>query len=198
MIESRPTIGIDLDDVLLVCLPKIVEYHNRMHGTSVTAITTYDLEVLFGISVPVKNDRVHAFYLSDDHGRMSPVEGAQGAMRRLKETHRLHIITARGEVIRRRTEELILRYFPDTFEDMHFIGYHITPSGKRPSKSEVCRKIGARVFVDDALHHAADVAESGCKVFLPDQPWNQCGALPPRVTRVFSWEEIVRRIEAGA
>jgi len=54
-------------------------------------------------------------------------------------------------------------------------------------------KIGAAVFIEDALHNANKMAEAGIPVLLVDTPWNQV-SLEPGIYRVYSWSEIVAKL----
>jgi len=133
--------------------------------------------------------RVDDFYRSPEHTVMQSMPGAAELLPVLAARYELHIVTSRASSRRQETEVSIALHFPEVFSDIHFTNAFggNTDSVKR-TKSEVCRAINAKLLVEDAPHHAAEVAAVGIPVIMPDRPWNQ-GMLPPHVIRAFSWDE---------
>lgn len=202
MQDTKPVVVIDYDDVLFHFMWSLFNYHNTHFGTSYRfeEIVSYELTTLFGCSEEEKQRRVERFYNSSHLDKLEPVEGSVEAIAELKREFTLPIVTARHEGLKRSTHHLLNKHHPDAFSEVHFLGhYHVAP-GQRVSKGIVCKTLGAIACVDDALHNAREIAAHGVPVFMPDRPWNQ-GPLPPGITRVHSWPEIVdglRQIKKAA
>ena len=191
-------IGLDLDDVLKQFMPSLLGFINETYGTDFTLFdcTNYNVWEFMGLSREEVIYRVNQYYVSPDFMRTKPVYGAVDAVERLAEQgHRLSIITSRPENIRGRTMEWLTRHYPPVFESLHFANSYMV--GAKENKSTICRRIGVDIFVDDTLHHTADCAENGIPAILFDNDsqykWNQ-GPAAPGVTRIATWDRIVRHI----
>lgn len=139
-------------------------------------------------------ERALYFYNSPEHKLVRPVPGALEAIKELANGYSLQIFTSRPEGVRKTTLAWIEQHFNEVFDDFHFTNIFAGKKEHKPiAKSEVCQKIGAVVLIDDALRHAHDVSLSDIPVLLPDRPWNQ-GIVPARVSRVYSWTEILKWI----
>ena len=76
------------------------------------------------------------------------------------------------------------------FESVEFTNYF---SENPRSKSDVCRALNAQYLIDDHVHHATVVAETGIKVLLfGDYPWNQAESLHPNITRKKDWPAVLQ------
>ena len=196
MYTSAMIIGFDLDDVLLNFHDSLREFcniqYNRNHRRE--EVVSYFIEDTFGFSREEGGRMVFGFYNDSCHQDIPPIEGALDGIARLKENHSLVIVTARPESTEEKTKQLISRYFPDTFREVHFTN-HFFGSTNRRLKSELCRQLGIEIFIDDSINNARDIAEIGVPVLLLDAPWNRNQDLPPGVTRVYSWEEIIEKID---
>ena len=187
-------IGFDLDDVLLNFHDSLREYcnvqYNRNHARN--DVKSYFIEDTFGLSREEGFKAVSNFYTHNAHREIQPIEGAIEGINKLKENHKLFVVTARPETTEAETVHLINKYFPDTFEKIHFTN-HFYGSTIQRMKSELCKELGIQAFIDDSLNNANDIAELGVAVFLFDAPWNQ-GEVKSPITRVYSWPEIVEKI----
>ncbi|NTW14164.1 MAG: hypothetical protein HGA31_03985 [Candidatus Moranbacteria bacterium] len=189
-------IGIDLDDVLLDLNPALCAYHNTRHGTNFTkeGVTDYDLWKMWNCTKEEFFERVDDFYDSPEHSDVNPISGAETAIRVLSEHHDLYVITAKPERLRGMTEEWINRHFPGMFRDIRFTGGYRRDDDGHVRKSDICREIGIRTFIDDALSNVEDLAPVMDQVFLLDSPWNRRDIPYVSVTRVFSWDDILHRL----
>ena len=184
-------IGFDLDDVLLNFSDTLrIHYNNRFEKNFEREdMTTFYLEEVWGISVEEVHKILDDFYYHDDHINSLPIEGAVEAVKKLAENNDLYIITAKPDSLEQKTLEWVEKYFAGAFKNIHFANH--TDKERKCKKSEICKELKIDIFVDDSLHNAEDVAGVGIPVLLPDTPWNQTDKLPPLVTRVYSWEEII-------
>jgi uncharacterized HAD superfamily protein len=196
---GRSVIGVDFDDISYPFNATYVKYHNREHGSSLTYedITCYDLGLIYGCHADIVDERTSAFYASLDHDEAPPIVGSVEALTHLSKHYDLHIVTSRREELRALTEAWINRFMPGVFVGVHFTNGFCAQNGKKRPKSEVCKELGARFLIDDALSHAEEVASAGIPVFMPDRPWNRSHT-PPSVLRVHAWDEITRTIMVHA
>lgn len=194
----KRVIGIDFDDVLVETNEAMSAWHNRMYGTSYKKediISWEHLTHLWQCSQKEKHKRIHEFFHSEDHSCIHAVLGASEALKILngKGMHAV-MITGRPEQFREHTSLLVEKYFPALLDNMHFTsnvtGGIITD---RP-KAEFCQELGVEIFIDDNLQYVNNVAFAGVHTLLFDNPWNQTDYLPSNVDRVYSWDEIVQKL----
>lgn len=184
-------IGFDLDDILFDFMTPFHSYNNKRYSTSYERPQyRKDLAKMWGVSEEEEVKRVFDFYQSPEHWNALPMAGAVEGVKNLRQKHNLFIITSKPENLKDKTLEWLDKHFPQMFDGVHFTNqYH--GNGLRRTKGDVCRGLGVKFFVDDFLHNVEDVASSGVPALLLDAPWNQ-GEVKPPVTRVYSWEEIVK------
>lgn len=188
-------IGVDLDDVLLGLNEALCAFHNREYGTSYKPeeVTEFLIHGLWDCSPEEAIERVFLFYQSPEHLNAKPVRGSVEAISKLKEKHSLHLVTAKPESVRQITTDWLDKYFPKMFDGIHFTNqFH---GNDKKLKSEVCQELRIELFIDDALHNAEDITSVGVPVLLLDQPWNRKPIDNNLVTRVKSWEEILKKLQ---
>jgi len=190
----RKIIGVDFDDVLSDFNDAIVVFYNTKYGTSYTRdhITTYALEDTWGCTQEEAHKRIADFYHTEEHQKTLPVHGAVEGVTALSTHNTLYVVTARPHGFRERTLLWLEKHFPNIFKGVHFTQAYLGDKNAR-NKAEICKELGIELFVEDSLKNARRIAEVGIPVFLIDTPWNQ-GEPHPLVTRVQSWEEIVKTI----
>ena len=157
---------------------------------------SYSFREVFGYSEEENQKRVLDFFKSEYFQNIRPVKGAKEMITQLAKEHQLCIITARTSVIRKETEQWLLKHFSNTFHCINLTNqWHGV--GKKQLKSEIGKREKIDMLIDDSLQHALDCASKGIFVFLMDlgYPWNQTSEkLPENIKRVHSWEEIVQEI----
>ncbi|MBU6501079.1 MAG: hypothetical protein KGJ89_03050 [Patescibacteria group bacterium] len=182
-------IGLDLDDVVADSGAAIIEMHNKKHGADFKKadFREFSWEKTWGISREERVKELDEFFATDQLKKINPVAGSVKAIKAIKaQGHELYIITARETKEREETKLWIEGRFPDAFADVHH-----TTFGK---KSGICKELEIDVFIEDNLATAIDCAAAGIRVFLFDQPWNREGEFPKNVERVFSWEEVEKKL----
>lgn len=187
-------IGIDFDDVLLDSNASLARFHNAKYGTSCTRndFRSWDLKETWGCSKDEVVRRVMEWFNSPEHVATAPVHGAQDAIALLSRHHELHIVTARAVDAQEATAELLAKNFVgEKFSGIHFASTAKTGAG---SKVEICQRLGVAFMIEDAPHHAHELATNGTPVLLFDTPWNQ-QETPVGVTRVFTWEDVLEFVE---
>lgn len=193
--NTRKRVGLDFDDVLIDFGSGLAIFHNKNYGTSYSKehVTEWDYSILWGCDKEEALRRMREFVHSPDHTLISPVVGAVDAIKRLQEKCDLFIITARDESTDMQTFELMNKHFPESFKKVHFL--HKNDIKTHEHKGAVCEELSIDIFVEDSLTNAQHTSDSGIKTLLFDAPWNQTKELPKNVTRVFSWDEIIKEIE---
>jgi len=191
----KKKIGIDLDDVLLDFSGALIPWHNANYGTKYRYedMTSYNLEDILQCPRYEIDRRMTDFHFSEEHYNALPIPGAALALERLSQDHSLIVITSKADEMRPSMEAWLAKHFPNLIESVHFTNHHLGDKSKKRKKSDVCREEGVQIFIDDACIHVTDVADICEKVFLLDRPWNQ-EALHPAVTRVHSWEDILKKL----
>lgn len=191
-------IGVDLDDVLLAIIAGLFPWHNRLYGTNnhEDDVRPFELSSSWNCTKEEVVARVLDFYQTPEHAECQPIPGAVEAMDTLSQSHELTIVTSKPADLETMTHAWVEKHFPKVFQGIYFTSSFVTPEHQQIKKSELCRKFGIEVFIDDSIANVLDVATACEHVFLFDRPWNQEKvALPANVTRAYSWQEIVTAIE---
>lgn len=197
---TKPVIALDIDDVLVDTAAALLGDYNEKYGTSLEKHHYYskDIDVLGVAAYEEAADRLSRYVLSGALTEAQPHQEAVDAVRRLSSAYSFVGVTSRPSGIAPATKEWIRRHFGDVVSDVIFT--HYIMSADSPDKAtqltkvEVCSDIGAVFMIEDHLHHALPVAESGVSVFLIDQPWNQSDILPSNVQRVTGWKDIEAKL----
>lgn len=195
MEDTRIVIGFDLDDVLFDFIGPLIEWHNSTYGSTYTRedFFSYDFSKVWKCEGEDAIDRIWRFYHSEQHTQAQPLAGSVELLHTLKNKYRLVIITARPDSVEVMTRAWIDTYFYGVFESIVFANHFHNSSQKR-TKSSICQELDVRLFVEDALHNAHDIAQSGIPVLLLDRPWNREEITGP-ITRVYSYETLFEAIE---
>jgi uncharacterized HAD superfamily protein len=111
-------------------------------GSSLTteSFHHYDFHRVWGGTKEDCTVKMDAFFESEEMTQLEPVAGAYEGLLRLKESFRLHIVTARQHKVESLTRSWIGKHYPDIFEEIHF-GNHYTTVGKSRSKPEMCKEV---------------------------------------------------------
>jgi 5'(3')-deoxyribonucleotidase len=185
---KKQIIAIDCDDVIVASAPAILDHYNKTYGTDIAIEDFYGEE----LAAYPATERVDEYLASEEYKNLPPLQEAIHAIRQLGEHHELHVVTGRADYLAEATHTMLKKHFPDIFRSVEFTNYF----GKNSrSKAQVCKDIGADLLIDDHLHHAEVVAAEGIEVLLfGDYPWNKADTLPPNITRVRGWNDIVERL----
>ena len=206
MSEQRLVIACDIDEVLFPYLQGYVKFYNRIHQAElkVSDFHSYNFCDVHGHSEEYIANLVYAFHDEAEFEEIEPITGSLEAVHKLEEIGHLHFVTARQEAIADKTYNWIRKHFGIEKERIH-IGNHWTRSSDKVqvkrNKSEMCKKIGAHVLIDDALSYATECASIGMRVFLFDlngeYGWNKHPSQPlhENITRVHSWSDTISAIQ---
>jgi uncharacterized HAD superfamily protein len=191
-------IGIDFDDVVADSLTAIIRMHNEQYGTNLKPadFVSYKFEEIWGGTREEAIKKVDQFFATDQLKEISPMAGSIKAIEALKELgHDLYIITGRSSNDIAQTERWIKYHFSNIFNGVHFANFFtLDKNSIALKKIDICKDLGIELMIDDNLPTALECAAGGIKVFLFDQVWNVHEALPAGITRVHSWDEIVKNL----
>jgi len=170
--DDRPTIAIDIDEVLARSVEMLIDWHNSTYSTSLeqSDFTSYQYWEVWGGSPEECVTKVREFYSSAHYDRIRPVEGAREALEALLPLYRFVVVTSRQHVIADRTREWLDNFFPGIFSDVYFGNHFAGPgeSQKSRSKQDMCKESGALLLVDDSLSYCSGCAAAGLRAVLFD------------------------------
>jgi 5'(3')-deoxyribonucleotidase len=143
----NPTrIGIDIDEVLAPFLPTMTKW--RSPQRVLPPKYKYLYRDIYKISQTESAKLVREFYESEDFSNMQPIKYSVDAMKNLKKTNKLFIVTGRQEVVRDKTQTWIQENFPGIFEDI--IMTNSFTSNEIP-KATLCKLLNIGLMVDDSM-----------------------------------------------
>jgi uncharacterized HAD superfamily protein len=191
---SKPTIAIDIDDVLAAHAEGMVAFSNKKWGTNL-AVEDYDEHwaQMWQTDAEETERRAQIFHeagiVSDyqHHTQAIPV------LMKLKETHRLIVITSRRRMIEYETRVWIDKYFTDAFDELHFAGFWDNPTTGTHmlTKAQLAKDLRADFLIDDQLKHCIAAADIGIPALLfGNYNWNKTSQLPENVVRVADWQQV--------
>ncbi len=200
---KKPTIAVDIDDVLAANAEAFIDFTNKRWGTNLTPrdYTEHWIEVwqVDHEEEMRRIDAVHKAMIFKDYRHFPE---AIPILKQLSEKYDLVVLTARQKVISRDTLDWIERYYKGIFSDVHFAG--IWDGMNRDShvrikytKGRVAKEIGADYLIDDQTKHCLAAAEAGIEALLfGNYPWNQLKKLPNKVKRVNDWQAVLEYFNA--
>eukprot|EP00249_Psilotum_nudum_P018462 c26817_g1_i3 orf=723-1592(+) len=139
---SKPLrVAVDVDEVLGSFLSSLNLFIGEQYAQKfkLSEYHVYDFMKIWGCSQAEANDRVHAFFDSEQfNDGIIPVPGAYQSLCHLAEFCHLVVVTSRQHVIEKPTLEWIERHYSGIFKEVHF-GNHFALEGKSRPKCEICR-----------------------------------------------------------
>ena len=195
--SSMLRIGVDVDDVLVESLPGYLEAFRNYFGREVK-VEDAAWEI-FHRFPNIPSTQMWGFFAeleTSDFLATRPIYAeAVSAVRSLASGgHRLVVVTGRLASHREHTRRLLQRAgIAHLFEDL----VHRNEEMAVEYKPRIARERGLDCLIEDELHVAVAVARVPVSVLLVDRPWNQ-GDLPHGITRVTSWDHILRHVGAVA
>lgn len=187
-------IASDLDDCQVECVPALVRFLQRQgFRIEFEDFRQYGIAQSLGdlgYSVtPEEEDKLFLdFYDSEEFENLQPAEGAVEGIAALCQLGAVFNITARDVSMEMRTRELVSRHFGNNVRDVLFSHNRRNPM-PMPSKGEYCRRLGAKVFIDDHYKHLEDCVGIVPLVFSFPRPWN-AGRIPEGVIVVQDYLQV--------
>lgn len=198
-------IGIDVDDVVADCAVPYIRAFAEWFRVELGDVPL-GWHLLDGFTQIPKEEQEEfrvRLYGGAFFSQLDPYPECRGALGRLAAAgHQLHFISARSERRRVITEEWLARHGLLPFAK----GVHLRPTGDFAPRSydasssaefKVAKAtdLGLDAFCEDDPLISERLAQTGVRVFLFDRPWN-AELAHTRVTRVRSWDEVVRELAA--
>lgn len=189
-------IGVDLDSVVADIMSPLIDFHNKNYRTNLKLSdhTTFSVEKIWKCTEEEGLNRLFKFYQSDFMDKIKPMPGSIDSIKYLSNIHEFHIITSRSNMLDKITNHWVKKYLPNIFKTINLTNQSGGKGKKNIKKSEVAKKLGISLFIEDHLEYTYDCASLDIKVLLMDMPWNQTKKLPENIVRVYSWKEIVNKI----
>jgi len=190
-------IGIDVDDVLAESLPAYLEAFRRRFGREVK-IEEAAWEI-FRRYPEISPTQMWGFFseleATDFLGTRPVYPEAVKAVKALAARgHRLFVVTGRLTQHREHTRRLLQRAgLLEFFEEL----LHRENETASDYKPRIARKMKLDLLVEDELHVALAAVKVPIPILLFDRPWNQ-GDLPPGITRVTTWDQVLNLVVAEA
>ncbi len=193
---KKPIIAVDVDDVLFPTNDVMRQFINDTFGTNHTE-DDYKIaeeykgywEKVWGISHEEAEERYAAFVKSGVLLKGEPIHGSIEIITELEKTYDFVVLSARHDDQVEVTHKWLLEHFPSTFKDVQFISgwYH----GRKITKAEVCKQIGASYLIDDNVEHCMVAQEQGVSALLfGDFGWNSHQKEADKLVRVRDWQAV--------
>ena len=197
---NKPTIAVDIDDVLAANAKGFVEYSNKKWGTNLVPDDYHEHWALVW-DVDEEEAEKRAKHI---HANTSEIisnydydKTAKPVLNKLSGKYKLVIITSRRRVLQKDTFEWLEKYYPGTFEEIHFAGIWDEDQKNlqariKATKADVVSQVGADYLIDDQPKHCIAVAEAGITaVLFGDYRWNRDIGLGPNMVKARNWQEVL-------
>lgn len=192
---TKPTIAIDVDEVLADYAAEFVLLSNRLWGTNFKVEDYHeDWLSLWGVDMNEALIRRDVLLADRMHERLKHNDEAVDVLNQLSEHYKLVVLTARNSDTKQMTVEWIHRHYPMISSDnINFAGIwdNPKPNAAKQTKGQVAKQLGANYLIDDQPKHCFAAAEHGISSLLfGDYSWNQIEILPANVNRVINWSAV--------
>ncbi|HLC54657.1 MAG TPA: hypothetical protein VJK07_03475 [Candidatus Nanoarchaeia archaeon] len=169
-------IGYDIDETLFPFMPPLIKFlagrgiivpsYERTHSFDLWKVWECTREEAFKL--------VNLFYDSKEFLELQPDPGALDLLSKLRQSHQQYAITSRPARMAPATLFQVGKHLPQCIMGVHHTGQYTLHShgNEAATKGTVCHDLGIELFVEDALHHAEEIASHGVRVLLLPRPWN--------------------------
>ena len=192
--SRKPTIAIDVDDVLAASAEGWVSYSNQQWGTRLT-IEDYqeDWAAMWQVDHETMKQRAEDLFASDLVSTFKHRPDALEVLQKLSQRFELVIATSRHRRVHDQTLAWLDKYYGGIFANMHMAG--IFDDGQVGShlrtKAELIRGIEADYLIDDQPKHCNAVALDGKQaVLFGDYAWNRDAEVINGVARCLDWPAV--------
>jgi 5'(3')-deoxyribonucleotidase len=200
---TKPTIAIDVDEVLADYAAEFVIISNKLWGTEFSVEDYHeDWLGLWGVDMDEAVARGRVMLEDRMHERLRHNDEAVDVLNRLAENYNLIVLTARNMAAKDLTLEWLGRHYPMIApENVNFAGIwdNPKPDAAKQTKGSIAKRLGVQYLIDDQLKHCLAASEHDIKALLfGDYRWNQADSLPGNVTRVSNWAAVEEYFEREA
>lgn len=195
--RNKPTIAVDIDEVLMPHFQSLIDWYNPKYGTQLTLGHNHPSDPRpWGTpdySEAVK--RVHGFFDTPNFLNSRPFKEAIGAINTLSKNYKMVVVTGRDTIIEDVTMGWLDKHFGELFAEAHFTARYSLDGSSR-TKTDVCVAAGADYLIEDTIQDATQAAKAGIKAILfGNYPWNKTNKLPEGVIRLKNWQEVLEYFE---
>jgi len=188
-------IAIDIDEVLADTLNHFIFLYNQKFKTSFKRddFYTFDWCEVLGLT---KEEFKKVFTQIVGQGffsELATITGAKEGVKKLQKKHKLVVVTGRPKIVSATTSAWLDKHFPDVFSKVYFTSEVLLGSNIK-DKDEICQEIGANLIIEDDLDTAKDCVKNDILALLFDKPWNRKLRASSYIKRVYSWEDILNKI----
>ena len=189
--ERIISVGVDVDDVLVVYGQDILALHNRLAGTNFqfSDFVHYDLSDVVGISPEQESQLIMEFAREN---QAKPLQDAYDVLLRLNKTgnYQFVILTARYTQNQQSTRYCIGSLYPNIFQSV-FFSADCPPSDLIRKKTQVCLKEKIDILIDDRFKNVKDCLNHNIAgVLFGDYPWNNSAEVSKLPYVAKSWLEL--------
>jgi uncharacterized HAD superfamily protein len=194
-IANKPTIAVDIDDVIVSEAEFIVEYSNKHWGHSLSLDDYREhWDDMWKVGTEEVERRADILHSSGIIQQYRILEDAHHGLKKLSKRFRLIILTSRRKTVQEETKEWLQENFGDVFENIHFTGFWdtITPDSHLLSKADISRDLDVSYLIDDQAKHCFGAAKHGIQAILfGDYAASRHLDLPEGVIRCKNWQEVL-------
>lgn len=189
-------IAVDLDEVLAETAHALLRWKkNRINGKWITwnEFSSYNFWEIQKLEISkFRYIWIYLWFLiwAGLWNKIDPVVWAKTKLKEFKKKwYKFHVVTARHFILRFATGIWLYKNYKHIFDSVVFANFFTRFSTK---KSQICKKLGASIIIEDNLENAIDCAKEWIKVYLLDKPWNQNynKKIHKWIIKVHDWSEI--------
>ena len=186
-------IAIDIDEVLFPLKENFYRYINQRFNTSYDWRNPhYELAIELGKPYGERVEIYFDFLKTETFRDAPPIPGSVPGIEKLARLEDLYAVTSRQDVLREDTERFLKKYFPGRFSGLEMGNHHNLAGEEETTKMEMCRKIGARLLIEDQLKYAIEVSRA-IHVILFSQPWNLESFKRKNIFYAQNWDSVVQK-----
>jgi uncharacterized HAD superfamily protein len=188
-------IAIDIDDVLADFMVALIEFHNKTYKTKFKKndFFSYNLWEVWGGTRKEAAEKIFKFHKTSIYRNIKPITGSVEAIKKLRRSNELYVITSRHSDVIENTKKWIDKYFPDLFLKIYFSNSFYGRS-KKLKKSDICRQLKADMLIEDSFEYAIDCLRPNRKIILFRRPWNKKYTIPKEISVVNNWSEVLKTV----
>ena len=194
---NAPIIAVDIDECLNNLLIELNTFVNTNYNTNwkIEDYHSYHFVDVWGGTEQDAAEKVTKFFSLDILDKMAPIKEARTILTKYANDFRFIIVTSRNLDMAERTRTWVSMNYPGCFAGIHF-GNHYGTAGKKQTKGEICKSIGAIALIDDNVHYIREACNAvGLGILFGKYRWNHLSnddedALPRNVIRAINWNHI--------
>lgn len=190
----KPTIAVDIDDVLVDEAEFVIAYSNQTWGHALTLDDyTEHWGELWQVGPGEVERRADALHEPGIKSAYRLIQDAHDTLIALKKQYRLVILTSRRAKVKQETLDWLETNFADVFSEIRFTGFYDTRSADRHTftKGDILVEMGVSYLIDDQLKHCLGAAERGLEVILfGTRSLPQGVTLPSNIAQCPDWKSV--------